>query len=264
MHIKQKTSHVKITSILLGVSIFFVFWPTLRFCGLTIFDCLAPLITLIIIFTKHREKEYINGSIGLLVFALVLFALSGVISSLTSLNQIEHWIRVAKLIIALLGMVLICYSLISRKVFTLTQTLWFLCISATISSFVCILQGHFGILLSLSSESFSDINSMSRFTGLSEHPIEAGYVATFGALICLYFVMQKKRKLLSILLCFINIYSLRYSGSLTAFVALIGAISVFCVCLKSYKLILGLILLGIVAFVSMQFNEQSFPAWEKN
>ncbi len=252
---------MKITKIILIFCLLFVFWPTLRIGGLTVFDCLAPFaILFILFFVQKKNKDHIHVSgFGILVLALALFTLSAAISSLISADFSEHFIRVSTLFIALCAMIFLCYFIVIKKLLTITQSLWVLALSATVSSFFCVLQGQFGLFLSLTFRSMLDINEMSRFTGLAEHPIEAGYVAVFGILSLISLIMRSEKKGLLFLCLVINLYSLRYSASLTALGALILSIAILLLYLKLYKIVIAFGFLGFVALSVLLIAAPSSP-----
>ena len=233
-----------------AIPLIFVFWPTLRFGGLSYFDLFAPLAIIgIFVFAKNDKDISLSMIQGVLV-AVVLLALSGLISLLNAGNIQVHLVRIVTLLLALFTMIFYSYSLISHKIFSFAAILKILCISATVGSFVCILQGQLGLFHGLTFRDPSAVHEMSRFTGFAQHPIEAGYVAVYGILLGILLLCKKEKRLFALVCIVINLYSMRYSGSLTSLAALIGGLGILALYLRSYKLILGL---GCVAILFSGF-----------
>lgn len=227
-------------------ALLFTFWPTLRLGGFAVFDVFAPCAAVLLLMNGSKDRRPENKKSPALLFAwlgLFFLFLASILSAIMSTNTAEHFTRTGKLILAFTDMILFSFALVTRSGISFRQILAILCLSATISSAVCIAQGQFGLFRLLTFQSELDINEMSRFTGLAEHPIEAGYISVFGVLFGVVLFSQKNKRLFFALLTLTNLYSMRYSGSLTSFFALVAGVIALLFYSKSFKTVLSFTLL---------------------
>jgi len=88
-------------------------------------------------------------------------------------------------------------------------------------------------------------------TGLAEHPIEAGIVASFGFIMGLGLALHTRKWLIALPMIAINAYSLRYSASLTALLGFALASLTLCLYTKSFKVLFSGFAIGAVAVAAM-------------
>jgi O-antigen ligase len=218
------------------------FWPVLRFHDITYFDWLAPVTVLLALGYLPKERGAPFGSYALATSGMALLALAGIISVAPSGDSIQHIMKVIKLTVAISGIIGLAYVLENRKILSITEALFLLCLSATVSSVVCILQGQFGMLTSIMPKDFSHVQSWTRMSGLTEHPIEAGIASCFGVIIALGLGMYTRRWWIFVPLMGLGLYSLTESASLTAVFALVIAFASVALYARAYKaLVLGFI-----------------------
>jgi hypothetical protein len=198
-----------------------------------------------------KEKGASLSGFRLACAGIAVLGLGGIVSVGSSYDPYEHLSKVIKLAIALSGIVGLTYVLANRKIVTLTAALTVLCVSATTSSAICLLQGKFHILTGLIPKDLlpKGVMAWSRMTGLAEGPIEAGEVADFGTIIAIGLAIYTRRWILLLPLIAINLYSFTESASLTALLALIVAFGALCAYAKTYKLMIYGIAVSIAVAV---------------
>jgi len=221
------------------------FWPVLRILGLTLFDLLTPLALIFGLMYLPKERGPKIGAFALALCGVGFLAVAGVISYPSSNEPMEHLQKVATLVIALSGIIGMSFVLVNRKIFTPTGALLLLCVSATGSSFVAILQGRLHMLMGLIPY-VTRMESSTRMTGLCEHPIETGITAAFGAVIGFGLLLHTRKWLLLLPLIAVNALSMIYSASLTAVLALLISGLAYCVYAKAYRALAVTSILGVV------------------
>jgi O-antigen ligase len=230
---------------LAAVTLLFSCWPVLRIADFAIFDLLAPLTIGASLLCKRAEgSAAASGSLKFPFIGIGLLVLGGYLALTGSTDTEEHLKKLAVLVVALSAMATLAWVLAEKGVFTLTETLLLLCLSGTVSSGVAILQGRLGMFLNLLPDK---AEPWSRMAGLTQHPLEAGSVAAFAAIIALGMAIYEKRRRLPLLLSFaVNLLSLQYSASLTAVFALLAAIVAVALFYRAY---LSLVLLASCAIL---------------
>ena len=221
------------------------FWPVLRLGGLTLFDCLAPIALVIGLSYVPKDRGAPFTALGLALLAVGLLALGGVISYPSSNEPLEHLQKVATLIVALGGIIGLSFALVNRKIFTPIGALSLMCLSATGSSFVAILQGKFHILTGLIPV-VTTLEASNRMTGLCEHPIETGITAAFGSVIGFGLALHTRKWMTYLPLVAVNVLSMIYSASLTAVIALLASGFAYCIFAKAYRALAVTSILGTV------------------
>jgi hypothetical protein len=243
--------------LLSAICLLFTFWPVLRFHNITIFDWLTPILILCALPYAPKERGAPFSAFALATSGIAVLSLAGIISVGSSYDSNEHILQVFKLVFALSGIVGLAYVLENRKILTVAEALSLLCLSATVSSAVCILQGQFGMLTDLMPKAEGQIGgrveAWTRMTGLTEWPIEAGNVSDFGIIIGLGLALYTRKWFFYLPLVAIGLYSMTDSASLTAFFALIVAFGMMCLHAKAYKAVVLGIAVGIcgLALASM-------------
>lgn len=223
----------------------YTFWPVFRINDVTLFDWLAPIVIVLALPYAPKERGVAFSSFALAVAGIALLALGGVISVAPSLDSYEHIRKVFKLVVALSATVGLAYVLENRKILSVNEALTLLCISATVNSAVCILQGQFHLFTGLIPKELAPtgIETWTRMTGLTEWPIEAGQVSDFGVFMALGMVLHTRRWYVFLPLMAINLYSLTESASLTAAFALVIAFAAMGLYAKAYKaIVLGIVI----------------------
>lgn len=228
--------------LLAALSLLCTFWPVLRFQDVTYFDWLAPVTVLLALGYLPKERGAPFSSYALATIGMGLLALAGIISVAPSGDSIQHIMKVVKLSVAISGIIGLAYVLENRKLLSITEALLLLCLSATASSVVCILQGKFGILTKIMPRDLAQVQSWTRMSGLTEHPIEAGIASCFGIIIALGLGMYTHRWWIYVPLMAVGVYSLTESASLTAVFALVIAFGCVALYARAYKaLVVGVI-----------------------
>jgi hypothetical protein len=88
-------------------------------------------------------------------------------------------------------------------------------------------------------------------TGLAEHPIEAGVVASYGFIAGLGWALHTRKWLVALPLIAINAYSMRYSASLTAVFGFALASVALCLYTKSYKVLFSGVAIGALTVAAV-------------
>jgi hypothetical protein len=234
------------------------FWSTIRLFDVSIFEWLAPGVILLALPYAVEKQGTSFSSLRLAVFGLLLLGLAGIVSAPGSYEPSEHLLKVIKLVGAF-GMVIgVSYILANRKIFSVIEILYLLAFSAAACSAVAVLQGRGGILIGLIHRSGGagvSITSWARMTGLAEHPIEAGLVAAYGVVISLGLGIATRKWLVLLPLIAIDIYSMRYSASLTAVFAFLLASMTMCIFARAYSVLLSGVAAGaLVMSMAMAFS----------
>jgi hypothetical protein len=212
------------------------FWSGIRVFDISIFEWLALLVIPCVWIHRPKEEGVPLASFKLAGCGLALLAFAGIISSQSSFDPNEHVLKVVKLIGAFALMIGLAYVLANRKIFNIVEALYLLCLSAAACSLVAILQGQLGILTGLIPRSGA-VEDWTRMTGLAEHPIETGIIAAYGIAIGLGLGLHIRKWRMLFFLIAIDVYSMRYSASLTAVFAFLIASVVLCLHAKAYKLL---------------------------
>jgi hypothetical protein len=212
------------------------FWSGIRLFDISIFEWLTLLVIPCVWTHRPKEEGVALASFTLAGCGLALLAFAGIISSQSSFDPTEHVLKVAKLIGAFALMIGLAYVLANRKIFNTVEVLYLLCLSAAACSLVAVLQGQLGILTGLIPRS-GEIEDWTRMTGLAEHPIETGIIADYGVAIGLGLGLYIRKWRMLFFLIAIDVYSMRYSASLTAVFAFLIASVVLCLYAKAYKLL---------------------------
>jgi hypothetical protein len=221
-----------------GICLLSTFWSGIRLFDISIFEWLALLVIPCVWIHRPKEEGVTLASFTLAACGLALLAFAGIISSQSSFDPIEHVQKVAKLISAFGLMMGLAYVLANRKIFNIVEVLYLLCLSAAACSLVAVLQGQLGILTGLIPKSGEGgIEDWTRMTGLAEHPIETGIIAAYGVAIGLGLGVYIRKWRMLFFLIAIDVYSMRYSASLTAVFAFLIASGVVCLHAKAYKLL---------------------------
>ena len=223
--------------LLAATTLLLTFWTSLRIGNITVFDWSA--VPTVLALMLYRDQDRASRSDSWPIVGLGLLAIGGLLSASSSSNALEHLQRVAALLVDFSMMISLAYLLSKKRVLTLQEALSVLVISGTVSSFTAILQGRFGMLTSLVPNTPHGIEEWNRLTGLTEHPIEAGITASFCAVIVLGLAFHSGKWFICLLLLAVNVYSLNYSGSVTAYVALGIGLCALCITLRRYLLLTG-------------------------
>jgi hypothetical protein len=210
------------------------FWSGIRLFDISIFEWSALLVIPCVWLHRPQEEGVPLASFTLAGCGLALLAFAGIISSQSSFDPVEHVLKVAKLISAFLLIIGLGYVLANRKIFNIVEVLYLFCLSAGACSLVAVLQGQLGILTGLIPRS-GEIEDWTRMTGLAEHPIETGIIAGYGITIGLGLGLYLRKWRMLFFLIAIDVYSMKYSASLTAVFAFLAGSVVLCLHAKAYK-----------------------------
>jgi len=241
-----------------GLCLLSTFWSVIRLFDVSIFEWLTALVVPFALLHSPPEEGVPIGSFKLAGAGLAILALAGIISSQSSFDAIEHVLKVSKLVGAFGLMLGLAYILSNRKIFSLIEVLYLLCISAAVCSFVAILQGQFGLLTGIvPTDAGKSLESWTRMTGLAEHPIEAGVVSAYGFVIGLGLGIIKRRWRLLFLLIALDAYAMRYSASLTAVFAFLFASVIVCIFTRKYKILVSGAALGALAITAVLVSASS-------
>jgi O-antigen ligase len=214
---------------LAAVTLLFSSWSALRIADLAIFDLAAPLTLGAALLCRRTDTSAaVPGSLKLPLIGVGLLLLGGYVALTTCSDTEEHIQKVTVLVLAFTAMATLGWVFADRGIFSVTEILSLLCLSGSIGSGIAILQGRLGMFVGLMP---AKVEAWGRMSGLTQHPLEAGSVAAFSAVIALGLVIYKRGWMrLFILLAALNVYSMEYSASLTAvfaFCAAVVAIAIF-------------------------------------
>jgi hypothetical protein len=227
-------------------------WSVIRVFNISIFEWLTLLVVPAVLLHSPPEKGVPLGSFKLLGAGLAVLAIAGVISSPSSFDAVEHILKVSKLLGAFALIVGLSFALANRKIYNLDEILYLLCLSATASSLVAVLQGQFGILTGLiPRDAAGGIQSWTRMTGLAEHPVEAGVVSSYGFIIGLGLALHTRKWRAALPMIAINAYSMRYSASLTAVFGFVLATLTLCLYTKSFKVLFSGFAIGALTVAAV-------------
>lgn len=229
------------------VPLLFVFWPVIKlYYYTTVFDFSAPLVMVCSLRYRPKERVISLASFKWGVAGIFVLGVAGLVSFMSSYDPFDHLFKVSRILAELSIMVGFVYILASRNIFSITELLFLLCLSASVNSIVCILQGHFGLFISLIPNAHTGVEAWTRMTGFADHPIEAGYISVFGSMISLGLGLHTKKWIRFLPLFILNAYSLTLSASLTAFFAFILGGGLLLFYSKKYKLLIVCLMLGVV------------------
>jgi hypothetical protein len=238
--------YLKFLRLTAAVCLLFTFWSERRLFDISIFEVLAPLVILLALPYHPKEPGIGLDTFRLAIIGVAISAFAGVISTPASFDPYEHILKVLKLVGAFVLVVGLAYVLTNRKILTTVELFYLLALSSAVCSFVAILQGQFGMLLGLLPKADNEtVTNLSRMTGLAGHPIETGIISAYGAVIALGIGIYTRRWLFIAMMIAIDIYSMKFSASITAFFACLTAITAVCIYTKKYHLLVG----GFVASV---------------
>jgi len=245
--------YLRILKMLAALCLLTTFWSVIRVADISIFECLVPVVLLFALPYVPPGREYglPLKAFTLAILSVLALAMAGCISSFGSVDPDDHILKVVKLVGAFSLVIGLAYVLTSRKIFSASQTLYLLSASAFVASAVAIAQGQLGMLTSLMprTDTAAGLEDWTRMTGLSEHPIEAGLVSSFGIVITLGLAIRGGRWILLLPVIAVDVYSMKFSASLTAvFAAFIAAVSV-CIYVKSYKTLWTGLAVGSLAVI---------------
>ena len=224
--------------VLLCTALSLSYFSNVRIFGTTIFDIvIVPTLGLLVLFTS-KFKSQNSSHTSILYLGLVLFIFAALISAFQATDSNDHTLRVLKLALAFVGLLVLC-MMVSKTLAADSRTiLATFCVAGAIHSVVCILQGQFGILISLLTQS-GPIEIWTRFTGLAEHPIEAGYISAYSSVCALALIRNGRTAAFYSALIAVNLFSMKYSGSFTAMLGIIGGLAIATVMLRSPRIALG-------------------------
>jgi hypothetical protein len=246
----------RILRILAAIVLLFAFWPVLRFGGLTVFDCTAPVVAIAIACFGGKEKNVSYAAFGWPSLGILLFSVAGIFSMAFSSDTTDHVEKVVKVLLALSMMLCFAFVLPRKKIFSIVEVLALLALSGAIHSVVCILQGRFGIFTGLIPVASGGLEEWNRMTGLAEHPIEAGYISAFSAVIAVGLVIHTRKWFLCLLIIAIDLYSLKYSASLTATFAIVTGIGIVCLFARAYSILMVFAsMIGIALIVTLSSGD---------
>jgi hypothetical protein len=214
------------------------FWSVLRVGGLAIFDWSAWLVVGAALPYRVQDRALSFSKFELPAAGIWLLAVGGVLSFFSASDVLEHLLKVFALLLAFCMMLAFVYVLASKKIFNFAEALSLIVASGAISSAVVILQGRFGILTSLVPDTPYGVQAWSRLT------IEAGTTSALTVVIALGLAIRSRRWLLYLLPVLLGVYSLKYSASLTANLALVVGICAVCLYSRAYSVLLVCIVGG--------------------
>ncbi|PNG24192.1 hypothetical protein CR492_20070 [Methylocella silvestris] len=194
----------------------------------------------------------------------ISFALLGsfVISGLQAKDLSEHLAKSAVLMIAYWNMFIFIYVLATSGLFSKEIIYSIFCLSGTMSSIVCILQGQFGKYTYLFKTEALDL--WDRFPGLAEHPVEAGILGAYTGFLALVKTIDAKTlsaKCFWMVALVITLYSMKFSGSFTGMFTFAGAVGVMLVVRRAWvalAVVAGLLMLLAPIVSNPDFLGDSF------
>jgi hypothetical protein len=234
-----------------AIVMLFAFWSTLRIGSLTIFDCTAPVIVILASLMGGKEKNITLSAFMLPFVGILLFTLAGILSMAFSSDTTDHLEKVGKVLLALSMMLCLAFVLSRKNIFSVVEVLTLLAFSGAVHSTVCILQGRFGILVGLIPELVNGLQEWNRVTGLAEHPIEAGTISAYSAVISVGLAIHTRRWLPYLLMAGIDMISLKYSASLTATFSMVVGIGAVSLYTRTYSILIAYVCVIAIALVAI-------------
>jgi len=223
------------------------FWSVVRI-SFSVFELLAPIVILGALAYKPQIRGPGLDAFKLVIAGLVVLTLAYVISSPSSHDPVEHVEKVARLLAAFLLVVGLSYVLANRRILTTMEIFYLLAFSSVACSLVAILQGQLGILSGIMPRTDPSAD-ITRMTGLAEHPIEAGDVAAYGAVIAIGIGIVRRKWLVVVGMLAIDAYSMKYSASITAVLGFVTGTTLLCLYTKAYKVLVCGIVAGTFAAI---------------
>lgn len=204
-------------------------WSTLRIGQFTIFDTLSLLMLPLLAGIWQRRGSHSVTSPALIRAAIIsgiLMVAATLLSAIVATDLSQHFMKGIPIALSLTLTAINLTLLLSTESLTPKQAVAATFISAVVHSAVVILQGQFGLFLSLMKE--DRLLGWMRATGLMDHPIEAGLFSAVGTVLGFLLLFDTKRDspiglayLGGILVC---VLSSSYSASITAFLTLTVAV----------------------------------------
>jgi O-antigen ligase len=253
--------YLKFLRFVAATCLLFTFWSVLRLGGVSVFEVLAPFVIFCGLLYKPQRAGPGLDAFTLALAGLALLTLAGVISSPSSFGPVEHMGKVLRLVGAFVLVIGLSYVLTNRRILTTMQVFYLLALSGAACSAVAILQGQFGVLSGLipQPDPGSDIT---RMTGLAEHPIECGIVAAYSAAIAAGIGIVRRKWLVAAVIVATDVYSMKFSASITSILAFMVGTGFLCVYAKAYRILFTGTAVGIIALIvgSSLSNNSSFLA----
>lgn len=244
------------------------FWSSVRVANLTIFDLFSPVCLLLCLACPNKASVPRDPDALIVLASQVLFFFAAAFSAFAVNDVVEHVSKFLVLILATSMMFGILYVVRKREVLSFRICVLALAISATMSSALIVLQGQFFLFRNVGRNLEEDTLGVLRPTGLAEHPIEAGAVTAVGVLICAGLLFSRNAGLrgpkrstlvkiaLSIALA-INLYSLKFSASLTAVFGLVVAFLIYLLVSGRHLVLVGIVVPSVLVLVPIVANPDS-------
>jgi hypothetical protein len=239
-----------------AVCLLLTFWSGVRI-GVSTFELMAPLVIVMALAYKPQIRGPGLDAFKLVLTGLALMIVADLISAPGSYDPAEHLLKILRLVGAFIIVISLSYVLTNRRILTTLEIFYLLAISGAVCSFVAILQGQLGILTGLIPQS-DPTADITRMTGLSEHPIEAGIVASYSAVIALGIGLIRRKWLVPAAIIAVDVYSMKFSASITSVLAFLVGSGLLCLYLRAYKVLvtgtIGVICLGILGLTLSSSN----------
>ena len=248
--------YLKFLRFVAATCLLFTFWSGLRL-GISTFEVLAPIVILCALVYKPQRAGPGLDAFKLVLAGLSLLTLAGIISSPSSFDPVEHMEKILRLLAAFVLVIGLSYVLTNRRILTTMQVFYLLALSGAACSAVAILQGQFGILTGLIPETDPGVD-ITRMTGLAEHPIECGIVAAYSAVIATGIGIVRRKWLVVMAIVATDVYSMKFSASITSILAFICGSGFLCVYAKAYRiLVVGTIAVIVALIVGSSLSNNS-------
>ncbi|MET4605076.1 O-antigen ligase [Bradyrhizobium sp. JR4.1] len=238
------------------------FYTNVRIGTLTAFDILAATYCLILLpYALPRFDHTFFVEHGLPLAASCLFALATLTSATVTLGTDEHLIKSAILAGDVFFMIIFSYIAAHLSALDIRTIQQALVLSSAVTGVVCIAQGKFGLFLELLPKPGQQLEFWSRPSGLVEHPVEAGLIGAYGAILALDLILDKRRVALNVACILIIVYAETVSASLTGFICMAGGTSGLLLLRGNVRLstiVLCFAIMAGVGFVMSEYLSNTF------
>lgn len=196
-----------------------------------------------------KRWHFNDPHVKIIIFISAILLLSILFSATQATYLKEHMTRGMSVFVALSNILLFSYLNAKMGVLKLANLTKILALATTVTSLVTLIQATTGSLRFLSANYYI-VNTDPRDVGLTEHPIEAGAMGSYGVVLCLVIIILARKRLTLRLLGLgglaLNMAAVIAASSLTAFFALLASLVALLAVNKSYKLMAALVLASFV------------------
>lgn len=230
---------------LYGVIVLTLTMTSFRLGDIALFDLLMVLFLFLFLFLYKKDSLNLIMDLKFLLILFFLYCVAFTLSYTQAGDPNTHFSRGIPFILVIVLTWMFGFSSVYTFKNKLNYLMNFILLGLTLGSISVIVEGIFF------KEVLGDID-VSRQVGWMEHPIEAGYIASYGVSLSIWMLYKSKSKIY-ILPLFLNLFSLKFSASMTAiFALLIASFLLLFIWKKSFK---ALLFLPIFSFIVIFYTD---------